>query len=91
VTGSNLNSSLLHLSSLRKTSVIWEFFTVEEDSRFAICDECEMKVPRDGATMKSYTATNLVNHLQKKHPEIHSKYLERKAEKEPKQPIETKK
>jgi len=29
--------------------------------------------------------------LQKKHPEIHSKYLERKTEKEPKQPMETKK
>jgi len=90
-TGSSSISSSLHLSSSRKTSVIWEFFTVEEDSRFAICDECETKVPRGGATTKSYTTTNLVNHLLKKHPEIHSKYLERKAEKEPKQPMETKK
>ena len=49
----------------RKTSVIWEFFTVDEDSKFAICDECEAKVPRGGSTTKPYTTTNLVNHLVK--------------------------
>ena len=74
----------------RKTSVIWELFTVDEDSKFVISNECEAKVPRGGSTTKSYTTTNLVNHL-KRHPEIHSKHLERKTEKEPKQPMETRK
>ena len=44
----------------RKTSVIWEFFSVEEDSRFVICDECEAKVP---TSTKSFTTSYLVNHL----------------------------
>ena len=50
-----------------------------------------MKVPRGGSTTKSYSTTNLVNRLVKRHPEIHSKYQERKTEKEPKQPMETRK
>ena len=60
-------------SGLRRTSVTWEFFTVKEDSRFAICDERETKVPRGGVTTKPYATTNLVHHLLKKCPEIHSK------------------
>ena len=75
----------------RKTSVIWEFFTVSEDTKFAICNTCEAKVPRGGETTKSFTTTNLVHHLTTKHPEIHTKYLERKANKEPAQPKETRK
>ena len=78
-------------NSSRKTSVIWEFFTVGEDTKFAICDAYETKVPRGGDSTKSFTTTNLVHHLTTKHPEIHTKYLERKANKEPKQPKETKK
>lgn len=75
----------------RRTSVIWEFFTVGEDTKFAICGTCEAKVPRGGDTTKSFTTTNLVHHLTAKHPEIYTKYLERKANKEPKQPKETRK
>jgi len=59
--------------------VIWEFFTVGEDTKFAICDECEAKVPRGGDSTKSFTTTNLVHHLTTKHPEIHAKYIERKG------------
>jgi len=57
------SSSSLNRDLGRKTSVIWEFFSVEEDSRFAICDECEAKVPRGGTSTKSFTTSNLVNHL----------------------------
>ena len=72
----------------RKTSVIWELFIVVEDSKFAICDTCKVKVPRGSATTKSFTKTNLVHHLITKHPELHAKYLKRKANQEPKQPKE---
>ena len=47
----------------QKTSVIWEFFTVGEDTKFGIGDTCEAKVPRGGDTTKSFTTTNLVHHL----------------------------
>ena len=58
----------------RKTSVIWEFFTVGKDTKFAVCGICEAKVLRGGNTTKSFTTTNLVHHLMAKHPEIHMKY-----------------
>ena len=75
----------------RKTSVIGEFFTVGEDTKFAICGTCKAKLPRGSDTTKSFTRTNLVHHLTAKHPEIHTKYLKRKANKELKQPKETSK
>ena len=48
-------------------------------------------VPRGGNTTKSFTTTNLIHHLTAMHPEIHAKYLEKKANKEPRQPKETRK
>lgn len=75
----------------KKMLMIWEFFTVAEDSKFAICDTCEVKVLRGGATIKLFTTTNLVYHLTMKHPELHTKYIERKANQEQKQLKETRK
>ena len=46
-------------NSSQKTSVIWEFFTVGEDTKFAICDACETKVPRGGNSTNLFTSTNL--------------------------------
>jgi len=40
------------------------------------------KVPRGGLPMKSYTTTNLLQHLSMKHAEIHKQYLERKESNE---------
>jgi len=75
----------------RKTSVVWEFFTVAENSKFAVCNSCEAQVARGGGTTKSFTTTNLVHHLQVNHTEVHKEYLERKANQEPRQPKETRK
>ena len=61
----------------RKTSVIWEFFTVDEDNKFAICDECEAKVPRGGSTTKSNTTTNLVNYLKDTHKSTQNTWKEK--------------
>jgi len=66
----------------RKWSVLWEFFCEDEDSKYVVCNECKTKVPRGGSSMKSYTTTNLFQHLSMKHMEIHKQYLERKGSNE---------
>lgn len=77
----------------KKRSVIWEFFCEDEDSKYAVCNKCKTKVPRGGSSTKSYTTTNLTQHLSMKHIEIHKQYLERKASNEAtaKAPKETRK
>ena len=75
----------------RKTSVIWELFNVDEDTKLAVCETCKAKVPRGRDTTKSFTTTNLVQHLTSKHPEVYAKYQERKTNQGPKQPKETRK
>jgi len=63
----------------KKHSAIWEYFSEDEDSKYTVCNECEVKVPRGGSSTKSYTTTNLVYHLSVKHEEIHKQYLKKKA------------
>ena len=75
----------------RKTSVIWEYFTVAEDTKFAVCSECQANVPRGGATTTLFTTINLVHHLSVKRPEIHANYLDKKVNQEPRQPKDTRK
>ena len=48
-----------------------------------------MTVPRGGNSTKSYTTTNLVNHLSTKDLEVNVKYIERKANNEAQPPRET--
>ena len=68
-------------SNTRKRLPIWKFFKVAEDSKFAICSKYLKEVPRGGDTgcnTKVFTASNLVNHLQR-HSEEYKKYEEMKA------------
>ena len=65
----------------RKWSIIWNFFSVSEDTKYAICTTCQAEVSRGGGITKSYTTTNLVNHLAK-HPDVNKQYFERKPAKE---------
>ena len=53
----------------KKCFVIWEFFTVTEDTKYAICNTCKTKVSRGGGSTQSYTTTTLVSHLAK-HPDL---------------------
>ena len=78
-------------TSERKISVIWKFFSVAEDSKFAVCGKCQVCVARGGTTTKSFTTSNLVQHLQTNHPEVYKEYSEKKANQEPKQLKETRK
>ena len=65
----------------KKHSVIWEFFSVCEDTKYAICNTYQMKVSRGGGSTKSYTTTNLVSHLVK-HPDVNKQYIEWKSAQE---------
>jgi len=78
----------------KKRLVIWEFFCEDEDSKYVFCcNECKTKVPRGGSSTKSYTTTNLLQHLSMKHMEIYKQYLKRKGSNEAtaKAPKETQK
>ena len=57
-------------------SVIWEFFCEDEDSKYAVCNKCKMKVPKGGSSTKSYTNANVIQHQSAKHVKIHKQYLE---------------
>ena len=67
------------------------FLVLHEDTKYAVCNACQAKVPRGGNSTKLYTTTNLVNHLSTKHPEVNSQYVERKTSKEARPPRETRK
>ena len=55
---------------------------MSEDTKYAICNTCQVKVSRGGRSTKSYTTTNLVSHLVK-HPDVNKQYIERKSAQEP--------
>ena len=72
--------------SWRKWSPIWDYFTVPEDTKFAVCNKCDKSVSRGRNSMKVYTTSNLMNHLKSLHKELykeyedkHEKYLEEEA------------
>ena len=65
-----------------KRSSIWTFFTTAENTKFATCLVCLKEMPRGGHSTKSYTTTNLVNHLKSKHHEEYKNYEELKVSKE---------
>ena len=65
----------------KKRSVIWEFFVVTEDTKYAVCNTCQTKVSRGRGSTKSYTTTNLVSHLAK-HTDINKQYIQRKSQEE---------
>ena len=65
-----------------KRSSIWAFFTTAENTNFAKCSVCLKEVLRGGHSTKSYTTTNLVNHLKSKHPKEYKNYEELKVTKE---------
>ena len=71
----------------RKSSVIREFYSVAEDSKFVICNTCKAKVSR----VLSQSRLTQLHHLTSKHFEVQAKYLERKANNEPKPLKETRK
>ena len=41
-------------STSRKSSSIWSFFSVAEDTKYAVCNSCKQKVSQGGATTNDY-------------------------------------
>ena len=44
-------------------SLVWKFFVIAEDIKYAKCNTCKELVPRGGSSTKSFNTTNLVNNL----------------------------
>ena len=65
------------VTSRKKTSPIWDYFTIGEDNKFAKRASCELLVSRGGKTAKTFGTTNLSVHLKGKHLELYTE-LEKK-------------
>ena len=63
----------------KRKSVIWLFFTLGENTKFAKCNTCKEMVDRGGKSTKAFTPTNLVNHLKKHHKKEFENYEKKKA------------
>ncbi len=70
---------LVMANTARKKSPIWSFYSVGEDSKFAVCNGCGQKVSHGGATTKTYNTSNLVSHLKSKHREQYAEFEKQKA------------
>ena len=68
------------MTSTRRKSAIWSFFSVDEDTKYALCNECKRRISRRGTTTKNYNITNLVSHLKTKHRELYSNWESLKAQ-----------
>lgn len=50
-------------------SIIWEFFEVlKNDKTNCKCNLCGVRISRGGKSAKTFTTTNMMNHLKKVHP-----------------------
>lgn len=57
-------------------SLAWKFFTVsKEDTNYAICKTCKVKISHGVTTRKAQNTTNLIRHL-KHHPVEHAQFEE---------------
>ena len=60
-------------------AVIWDYFkVVEGNQQFACCLACSNRISRGGKTAKNFNTTNVIDHLQKKHPVEYKDYEEKK-------------
>ena len=62
-----------------KKSVLWNYFKVCENNKYAACNHCKEQVFRGGRSSKTYNTSNLKAHL-KKHDELYRKFLEKEQE-----------
>ena len=64
-----LHVERLSIDMSKRRSPIWQFFTAGESDRQASCSICNASESRGGQSAKSFTTTNLVDHLRKHPPE----------------------
>ena len=60
------------VSTRKKTLLIWDYFTIAEDDKFAKCAACELQVSHGGKTAKPFGTTNVLVHLRGKHTELYT-------------------
>ena len=64
---------------LRLKAVVWDYYKiVDQDQQFARCLACNVRIPRGGKTAKCFNTTNMIDHLQKKHPVEYKDHEEKK-------------
>lgn len=66
------------MASKGKQSPIWEFYSIGEDSKFAVCSVCGQKVSRGGTSTKTFNTSNLVSHLKTQHHAVYRDYEKQK-------------
>ena len=67
------------VTTRKKTSPIWDYFTIADDDKLAKCTACELQISRGGKTAKTFGTTNMSVHLRAKHPELYKEF-EKKVE-----------
>ena len=51
-------------------SIVWKYFSInDKDKTTCICNLCKAVISRGGKSAKTFTTSNMMNHLRKKHPE----------------------
>ena len=64
---------------LRKKSLIWDYFVVTEDTKYAVCKTCNQLVSKGEKTTKTFNIFNLVYHPKLKHKEKYTEYTEKNS------------
>ena len=64
---------------MAKRSPIWDYFTVNEDAHYAVCNVCQISISRGGKNTKTFNTTNIVQHLKSKHIDEFKKYQRAQA------------
>ena len=63
--------------------MIWDYFkVVDGNQQFTRCLTCSDRISRGGKTAKNFNTTNMIDHLQKKHPVEYKDYEEKKKPRE---------
>ena len=58
---------------------IWDYFKiVADDEKYCICSVCSERVSRGGKTAKTFSTSNMIDHIRKKHLNDYKDYESKK-------------
>ena len=62
----------------RKTSSVWDYFTIFKDPKFIVCQACNKKASCGGKNCRViYVTKNLMQHLRAKHTQLHKEFQQK--------------
>jgi hypothetical protein len=65
-----LTAAAIVTGTIVASSIAWKYFKVNpKDKTVCICSFCDTIISRGGKTAETFTTTNMMNHLEKFHPE----------------------